>query len=153
MRFKARSHDLNVSTQALVALLLFEDLKADEILSYAVSSPKCCRTRKAHKLQDIKASTDMADPDLQRTLQSLACGKFRVLTKLPKGRDVNPTDKFSFNESFTSPLARIKIMQVASRVETSKEREETQEMVDEERKHMVEVGALARLSARLADGE
>jgi len=36
VRFKARSHDLNVSTQALVVLLLFEDLKADETLSYAV---------------------------------------------------------------------------------------------------------------------
>lgn len=81
----------------------------------------------------------MIDPDLQRTLQSLACGKFRVLTKAPRGRDVNPTDSFAFNESFTSPLARIKIMQVSSRVETTKEREETQEMVDEERKHMVEV--------------
>ena len=82
----------------------------------------------------------MIDPDLQRTLQSLACGKFRVLAKAPRGRDVNPTDSFAFNESFTSPLARIKIMQVSSRVETTKEREETQEMVDEERKHMVEVG-------------
>lgn len=32
-------------------------------------------------------------------------------------------------------------MQVASKVESTKEREETQEMVDEERKHMVEVSA------------
>ena len=85
----------------------------------------------------------MTDPDLQRTLQSLACAKFRILTKIPKGRDVNPTDKFSFNESFTSPLARVKIMQVSTRVETNKEREETQEMVEEERKHMVEVSALS----------
>lgn len=92
--------------------------------------------------QDIRASTDMSDPDLQRTLQSLACGKFRVLTKSPKGRDVNLSDQFSFNDSFTSPLARIKIMQVSTRVETSKEREETQEMVDEERKHMVEVSTV-----------
>lgn len=35
--FKARSHDLNVSTQALVVLLLFEDVKEDETLSYSVS--------------------------------------------------------------------------------------------------------------------
>ena len=135
VRFKARSHDLNVSTHALVVLLLFEDVGADQTLSYTVSRERSDRVDP----QDIKASTDMADPDLQRTLQSLACGKFRVLTKLPKGRDVNPTDHFAFNEAFTSPLARIKIMQVASRVETTKEREETQEMVDEERRHMVEV--------------
>lgn len=81
----------------------------------------------------------MPDGDLQRTLQSLACGKFRVLNKMPKGRDVNPTDKFAFNEAFTCPLAKIKIMQVASKVETTKEREETQEQVDEERKHQIEV--------------
>jgi cullin 3 len=58
---------------------------------------------------------------------------------LPKGRDVNVTDKFAFNDTFSSPLARIKIMQISTRVETVKEREETQEMVDEERKHQVEV--------------
>jgi hypothetical protein len=34
-------------------------------------------------------------------------------------------------------------MQVVSRVETGKEREETQGMVDEERKHVVEVSFLA----------
>lgn len=39
VRFKNRSHDLNVSTQALVVLLLFEDNKEDELLSYAVGPP------------------------------------------------------------------------------------------------------------------
>lgn len=48
-------------------------------------------------------------------------------------------DEFAFNESFTANLAKLKIMQVASKVETSKEREETQEQVDEERRHQVEV--------------
>jgi cullin 3 len=37
VRFKARSHDLNVSTHALVVLLLFEDLAGSETLSYSVS--------------------------------------------------------------------------------------------------------------------
>lgn len=37
VRFKARSHDLNVSTHALVVLLLFEEVKDDETLSYSVS--------------------------------------------------------------------------------------------------------------------
>lgn len=38
-------------------------------------------------------------------------------------------------------------MQIASKVETSKEREETQEQVDEERRHQVEVGgALLNIS-------
>ncbi|EIW72022.1 hypothetical protein TREMEDRAFT_70610 [Tremella mesenterica DSM 1558] len=122
VRFKARSHDLNVSTQALVVLLLFENVPTDESLAYT----------------EIQSSTNLPDADLRRTLQSLACGKFRVLTKTPKGREVDSTDVFSFNEGFTSNLARIKIMQVANKVESNKEREETQEQVAEERKHQIE---------------
>jgi len=37
VRFKARSHDLNVSTHAMVVLLLFEDVRGEDSLSYAVS--------------------------------------------------------------------------------------------------------------------
>ncbi|BEJ15327.1 hypothetical protein CspHIS471_0410940 [Cutaneotrichosporon sp. HIS471] len=132
VRFKARPHDLNVPTQALVVLLLFEEAKEGDVLSYS----------------EIKSATDLADSDLQRTLQSLACGKFRVLTKTPKSRDVGPNDTFAFNDGFTSPLARIKIMQIASKVETPKEREETQEMVDEERKHQVEACIVRIMKSR-----
>lgn len=35
-RFKVRTHDLNVSTYALVILLLFENLNDNETLSYQV---------------------------------------------------------------------------------------------------------------------
>lgn len=45
-------------------------------------------------------------------MQSLACGKARVLTKVPKGRDVMDGDKFIFNEDFTNKLFRIKINQI-----------------------------------------
>jgi cullin 3 len=85
--------------------------------------------------------TGIPDADLGRTLQSLACGKYRLLAKTPKGREVAPSDAFGFNEAFTCPLARIRIMQVAAaRVETGKEREETEGMVEEERRFQVEVG-------------
>jgi cullin 3 len=63
------------------------------------------------------------------------------LTKSPKGKDVATSDRFTFNSAFTCNLARIKVMQVAAaRVETAKEREETDGMVEEERKHQIEVG-------------
>jgi cullin 4 len=42
-------------------------------------------------------------------LQSLACGKARVLTKSPKSREVENKDKFKFNNEFTAKLFRIKI--------------------------------------------
>ena len=35
--FNARKHDLNVSTFALVILLLFEDIRDDQSLTYEVS--------------------------------------------------------------------------------------------------------------------
>lgn len=52
------------------------------------------------------------DSELRRTLQSLACGKARVLLKVPKGRDVEDGDKFVYNSDFKNKLFRIKINQI-----------------------------------------
>ncbi|KAJ9119446.1 hypothetical protein QFC24_005679 [Naganishia onofrii] len=90
------------------------------------------------KNDDIKAATQIPESDLFRSLQSLACAKFKILTKTPKSRDVGPQDKFSFNNNFTCPLAKIKIQTIVGKVENNEERAETQEKVDEERKHQIE---------------
>ena len=89
--------------------------------------------------QDISTSTQIPAADLTRTLQSLACGKYRILTKYPKSREVATSDSFAFNDGFTAPLAKIKIAMVVNRVETGEERSETVERVDEERRHLAEV--------------
>ncbi|KAI0049751.1 Cullin-domain-containing protein [Auriscalpium vulgare] len=120
--FKSRTHDLNVSTFALVILLLFEDVREGQFLTY----------------EEIKQSTSIPDNDLQRNLQSLACAKFKILKKHPPSRDVNLDDSFTFNDEFSSPLQKIKISTVASKVETGEERKETQDRVDEERRHQTE---------------
>ncbi|KAK7033117.1 CULLIN-2 domain-containing protein [Favolaschia claudopus] len=120
--FKARNHDLNVSTLALVILLLFEDQGPDEFFTY----------------EEIKQATSIADNELQRHLQSLACAKFKILKKHPPGRDVNPTDSFSFNTDFSSTLQKIKISTVSSKVESGEERKETKDRIDEERRHQTE---------------
>ena len=52
------------------------------------------------------------DSELRRTLQSLACGKARVLTKVPKSKDIEDGDKFSCNDDFKHKLFRIKINQI-----------------------------------------
>jgi hypothetical protein len=62
--------------------------------------------------EEIKAATNIEDGELRRTLQSLACGKARVLQKNPKGRDVADNDRFVFNADFTNKLFRIKINQI-----------------------------------------
>lgn len=41
--------------------------------------------------------------------QSLACGKVRVLTKSPKGKEVEDGDRFEVNEGLSEPRFRIKI--------------------------------------------
>lgn len=127
--FKKGKHLLNVSTYAMVVLLLFN---TENILSW----------------EEIKARTQIADQDLKRTLQSLACAKFKVLTKSSKGRDILPDDTFSFNEDFTSNMARIKIQALASKVETDGERKNTQDKVDEERKHQIEASIVRIMKDR-----
>ncbi|KAG9015626.1 Cullin-3 [Tulasnella sp. 427] len=120
--FKTRTHDLNVSTFALVILLLFENLGEGEFLTY----------------EELKEGTGMEEQELKRQLQSLACAKFRVLKKHPPGRDVADDDSFSFNFDFTCPMQKIKISTVTSKVENPEQRRETMERVDEERKHQTD---------------
>lgn len=65
-----------------------------------------------HKSQRIFFVVCVEDNELRRTLQSLACGKARVLTKIPKSKDVEDADKFSCNNDFKHKLFRIKINQI-----------------------------------------
>ncbi|TFK40341.1 Cullin [Crucibulum laeve] len=122
VRFKSRTHDLNVSTFALVILLLFEDLDESEFLSYS----------------EIKDATSIDDNELKRHLQSLSCAKFKVLKKHPPSRDVDTDDAFSFNQDFSAPMQKIKISTISSKVESNEERKETRDRIDEERRHQME---------------
>jgi cullin 3 len=78
-------------------------------------------------------------------LQSLACAKFKILKKHPPGRDIHPSDSFSFNNDFTSPMQKIKISTVSAKVETNKERKETRDRIDEDRQHQIEVSSYCSL--------
>jgi hypothetical protein len=73
-----RSDMINVSTYQTCVLLLFNP---SDTLTYT----------------EIAAATEIPGPDLQRALQSLACAKFKILNKEPKGRNVEETDTFTFN--------------------------------------------------------
>uniref|UniRef100_A0A8C9T9Q1 Cullin 4A n=1 Tax=Scleropages formosus TaxID=113540 RepID=A0A8C9T9Q1_SCLFO len=63
-------------------------------------------------MQEIRSATGIEDGELRRTLQSLACGKARVLNKIPRGKDVEDGDRFCFNADFKHKLFRIKINQI-----------------------------------------
>ncbi|KIR27807.1 Cullin 3, partial [Cryptococcus deuterogattii LA55] len=141
VRTRKGQWEVNLSTLGMVVLLAFSDLPPGDTLAY----------------NDLKTQTSLPDAELARTLQSLACGKHRLLVKHPKGRDIGKEDTFEFNDSFSSPLARIKILQIAPSsastststsasassmlaggVENAQEREETERQIDEERKHQTE---------------
>jgi cullin-4 len=80
-------------------------------------------------------------------LQSLACAKIRPLTKHPKGRDINPTDTFTLNASFTDPKYRIKINTVQLK-ETKEENKETHERVAADRNYETQAAIVRILKSR-----
>ncbi|GJJ75721.1 cullin 3 [Entomortierella parvispora] len=130
--FNARKHELNVSTMAAVVLLIFNDRPEEEALSYTT----------------IEQETGLPAENVKRTLQSVACGKFKILIKEPKSRDINETDTFRFNAAFSEKLSRIKIQTVASKVETAVELKETHEKVEDSRKHMTEAAIVRVMKNR-----
>ncbi|KAF9684160.1 hypothetical protein SADUNF_Sadunf04G0088800 [Salix dunnii] len=126
--FPKGKKELAVSLFQTVVLMLFNDAQK---LSF----------------QDIKDSTGIEDKELRRTLQSLACGKVRVLQKLPKGRDVEDDDSFVFNEGFAAPLYRIKVNAIQMK-ETVEENTSTTERVFQDRQYQVDAAIVRIMKTR-----
>ena len=84
--FKASVKELKVSLFQTLCLLVFNE--ADSL-----------------SLTEIRDLTNIEDSELRRTLQSLACGKARVLQKVPRGKEVEDNDKFVFNADFTHQVS------------------------------------------------
>ncbi|KAF5193861.1 Cullin-4, partial [Thalictrum thalictroides] len=97
--------------------------------------------------QDIKDSTGIEDKELKRTLQSLACGKVRVLEKIPKGREVADNDYFLFNDEFSAPLYRIKVNTIQLK-ETVEESASTTERVFQDRPYRVDAAIIRLMKAK-----
>lgn len=133
---KTRRYELNVSTYAMVILMLFNDLPPGECLTS----------------EQIAAETNIPKPDLVRNLQSLSLvAKWKVLKKEPMSKDIKPSDKFYFNEDFSSQFLKIKVSVVAggaNRVENHEERRATQKRTDEERGHVIEAAIVRIMKSR-----
>eukprot|EP00741_Cyanophora_paradoxa_P016671 tig00020934_g16100.t1 len=127
--FDTKRHELTVNTYQMCILLLFNSA---ERLSYG----------------EIKQATGIQPADLKRNLQSLACAKYRVLNKEPKGKDVAETDSFSFNGGFQCKLFRVKIGTVSAQKETESEKQETRQKVDEDRKPQIEAAIVRVMKSR-----
>ncbi|KAL8623970.1 Cullin-4A [Nucella lapillus] len=120
--------ELQVSLFQTLCLLLFND---NDEFSYL----------------DIKAATGIEESELKRTLQSLACGKARVLQKMPKGKDVENADRFQFNDDFKHRLYRIKINQIQMK-ETQEENTSTTERVFHDRQYQVDAAIVRIMKMR-----
>ncbi|XP_074568114.1 cullin-4-like [Curcuma longa] len=126
--FPKGKKELSVSLFQAVVLMLFND------------------TQKLN-FQDIKDATGIEDKELRRTLQSLACGKFRVLQKSPKGREIEDEDSFVFNEEFNAPLYRIKVNAIQMK-ETVEENTSTTERVFQDRQYQVDAAIVRVMKTR-----
>lgn len=130
-KFPKGNKELVVSSFQAIVLLLFNGLQEDEKLSYDY----------------LKQATGLPPAELARTLQSLACAKLRPLTKHPKGRDINTTDQFSLNASFSDPKYRIKINTVQLK-ETKEENKETHERVAADRNFETQAAIVRIMKSR-----
>jgi len=97
--------------------------------------------------RDILQATGVDDKELKVTMQSLACGKVRVLRKQPKGRDVGDEDIFYFDTAFKHQLFRIKINSIQLR-ETESEAEQTTERVFQDRQYQIDAAIVRIMKAR-----
>ncbi|KAH8336932.1 cullin-4A [Drosophila kikkawai] len=127
-QFDAGPKELMVSLFQALVLLLFND---KPVLSY----------------EEILAATSIEDGELRRTLQSLACGRARVITKTPKGRDIENGDQFDFNNEFTNKLFRIKINQIQMK-ETNEEQKATEERVFQDRQYQIDAAIVRIMKMR-----
>ncbi|KHO00716.1 ubiquitin ligase subunit CulD [Metarhizium album ARSEF 1941] len=101
--------------------------------------------------EQISAATGLQGGDLDRTLQSLACGKARVITKHPKGREVNPADTFTFNRAFSDPKYRVKINQIQLK-ETKEENKATHERIAQDRRFETQAAIVRIMKSRKSMG-
>ena len=131
MKGTKKTREINVSTYAMVILLLFNDLPPGESLA----------------CEEIQARTNIPFNELTRNLQGLALSpKTRILLKKPMSRDVKIDDKFFFNESFFSQFQKFKIGVVAAgnKVEDTIERSETEKKNNDTRAGVIEA-AIVRI--------
>jgi hypothetical protein len=134
-RFAKAPKELLVSAYQAVVLMMFNSVPDGGFLAY----------------EQIATGTGLQGGDLNRTLQSLACGKARVLTKHPKGRDVKPTDTFTFNKTFTDPKYRVKINQIQLK-ETKEENKATHERIVQDRRFETQAAIVRIMKSRKSMG-
>lgn len=97
--------------------------------------------------EEIKNATKIEKGELKRTLQSLACGRWKVVVKTPKGKDIGSDDTFKFNSEFNDKLYRIRINQVQMK-ETAEEHSQTEEQIFQDRQYQIDAAIVRIMKMR-----
>jgi cullin-4 len=139
-QFNRGPKELLVSSLQAAVLMLFNDVEDS-------NAAKDSKTAGVLSYEQISQSTGLQGGELDRTLQSLACGRARVLTKHPKGRDVAATDTFTVNKAFADPKFRVKINQIQLR-ETKEENRETHQRVAADRQFETQAAIVRIMKSR-----
>jgi cullin 3 len=127
--FGSRKYEMNVSTYLMCILLQFNDA---DVRTYS----------------ELASSTEIPGHELKRALQSLACAKFKILTKEPKGREVDEQDSFTYNGEFSAKHLRFKVGTVTASKENDMEKHETRQKVDEDRKPQIDAALVRVMKSR-----
>eukprot|EP00301_Raphidiophrys_heterophryoidea_P004178 c11832_g1_i1.p1 GENE.c11832_g1_i1~~c11832_g1_i1.p1 ORF type:complete len:750 (-),score=218.78 c11832_g1_i1:183-2432(-) len=98
---------------------------------------------------DIKEATRIDHVELKRTLQSLACGKIKILKKSPKGKDVDEDDVFSVDDVrvVENKLFRLRIPNIQAK-ETTEENVKTHDGVVQDRQYQIDAAIVRIMKTR-----
>ena len=72
----------------------------------------------------------------------------RIFRKEPKTKEIQSSDRFYVNDSFTSKFYRVKINPITAKTESDPERQETRRKVDDDRKHEIDAAIVRTMKTR-----
>lgn len=93
-------------------------LQAAVLLTFNQSSASCSRRTSIRgvlgeteelTLEEIRRILSLQEEDALRTLHSLACGRYKILHKIPDDKTIKKSDNFKVNVDFHEKMMRIRV--------------------------------------------
>ena len=103
--------------------------------------------REEWNYDDLQKHVGIEEKDLKRTLQSLACAKYKILKKTPMSKEVHSNDVFIVNPDFTNEKNKFKVPMVQAKQEFQ-EQKETQDEINLIRQHQLDAAIVRVMKSR-----
>lgn len=127
--FGSKWYDMQLATMQVLPLLFFNTQPPEEEVSF-------------QQLMDAMGTTEEVT---KRTLHSLSCGKYKLLTKTPMSRGIDPVaDRFKINLRFSDKLRKFRVP-MASLDESAAR---TNKRVEEDRSFAIDAALVRVMKAR-----